>query len=186
MRKRVIPIAAASSMLGFVLGAGQPALATNVPTQKFTVHVAADVSAPWLDRSEQAIESQSQIVRERWDTPLVRFGSGGWPVYLRSSDNPDGRAGWHGAANGHPYAVVETNAPEPAAAIFDHEVLETLVDPYGKRFIDGRLAEICDPVVGHRYRASNGALLVDWVYPSYFRDSAAGPWDYLHVLTGGA
>lgn len=182
--KCVLSLSAACLLLAFFQGSAEPAAALNVPTQAFTVYVAPGVSASWLRRSEQALEEQSETVRASWGTPLIRFGPGGWPVYVRSDRPGQGEPGWHGVEKGDPYAVVETGTWAPAAGIFDHEVLETLVDPYLQRFIDGALVEICDPVVGHRYRASNGALLVDWVYPAYFHNALAGPWDYLGVLAG--
>jgi hypothetical protein len=183
---RALAIAAACSAFVLPSSTSERANAQSNTNQTFTIHVAPGVSVPWLRRSEKAIGQQSLTVRARWGTPLVRFGSGGWTVFIhrgRYSDNPPG---WHGVHDGHPYAVVETGTWAPAAGIFDHELLEMLVDPYARHVIRGRRAEICDPVLGHRYPASDGGLLVDWVYPAYFRGSKVGPWDYLRLLTSGA
>ncbi|MBV8942470.1 MAG: hypothetical protein JO321_06095 [Solirubrobacterales bacterium] len=182
---RALAVGAACSGLALTYGATEHAAAKRIATQTFAVHAARGVSAKWLRRSEQAIEKQSLTVRAHWHTPLVDFGRDGWPIYVRRARD-SGKPGWHDVRDGRPYAVVATRTWALPAGIFDHEVLEMLVDPYLRRFVRGKLAEICDRVVGHRYTAGNGAVLVDWVYPSYFRDVKAGPWDYLRLLTGGA
>jgi hypothetical protein len=180
-------VVAAFGSLGLAPGPAERAAAVSGnPTQTFTVRLAPGVPAPWLPRSERAIELQSRSVRMLWGTPLVHFGAGGWLVHVRRGRYSDKPPGWHGVRRGRPYAVVETGTWAPTAGIFNHEILEMLVDPYGRHRIHGQLAEICDPVVGQRYRGSNGAVLVDWVYPTYFDRSATGPWDYLRLLAGGA
>lgn len=51
-----------------------------------------------------------------------------------------------------------------------HEVLETIVDPYLNHYIDGKLAEVCDPLESYArgYYDSQGVWLSRFVKPSYF------------------
>jgi hypothetical protein len=74
-----------------------------------------------------------------------------------------------------------------------HEVEETMVDPYANRIIyppgapGPMYVEICDPVQDqYALLPGSPAKVSDFVLPSYYANSPKGPWDAIHVLTGGA
>jgi hypothetical protein len=70
-----------------------------------------------------------------------------------------------------------------------HECCETAGDPGGNRWSDQasgqseKALETCDQVQNSNYRACNGATVSNWLLQSAFDPGAAGPWDYLKVMT---
>lgn len=130
-----------------------------------------------LLQTECAVVTQARALRAAWGTPPIRFGSGGWPVYVVNYDQPlalgllpipTGAAGYHTYRQGVPYAVVGSPGPGSfMSATFSHEVMEMLVDPFANRYIGGQLVEVCDPVSSET-QANDGAWLSGFVTPAYF------------------
>lgn len=157
--------------------------ASAAQAQTFTIINHA--GARHLARVERAIVDQSRIVSRYWHTPRARFGPDGWKVYLvRATDPmaaqvPAGAAGVHLNTNA-PYIVVK--APVTSYAL-DHEIVETLVDPYGDRYINYELVEPCDPT--SREGKLDGVMLADFEKPAFYRIRPAARWlDWLHYDTG--
>jgi hypothetical protein len=131
--------------------------------------------------AEAAIVHQVNTqVRPVWHTPQIRFCSWGWPIYIKKytglvsdSKNPNLRhiVGYHLDNGWRPFAVAFVSKYVSWHRALDHEVLEMLVDPWGRRFINGVLAEICDAVEHHSYFVW-GRRLADWVKPSWFAKKA--------------
>jgi hypothetical protein len=156
-----------------------------------------------LKWAEAAIMQQvNSTVWSVWGTPKIRFCNWGWPVYLKKGPGPKmtGDNPIHARVIGYhwytwrPYAVIYVSKDAPWIGVFDHEVLEMLVDRRGRHFINGIQVEICDPAEGHRYHVW-GRRLVDWVTPDWFAQAttaAAHSTDFLgeihapqQVLKGG-
>jgi hypothetical protein len=103
--------------------------------------------------------------------------AGYWPVVI--FDDVRGAAGYHQDRLGEPYALVEYSASWSLTA--SHEILEMLVDPWGRRVVAGRspkrdqgqvtfLVEACDPCEAANYAYTiNGVLVSDFITP-YFYD----------------
>jgi hypothetical protein len=148
--------------------------------QTITVVNLAGVQANVLRQVEAAVAVQSGQLREAWGTPLVRFGPGGWRVYIVTSPatvprwieaqtRSDGDYwGLHSqeSPSDVPYAVATTEW-SPWSEAFSHEILEMLVDPRNDRLIHGHLAEPCDPVEDTPYLL-DGVWVSDFVPPSWF------------------
>jgi hypothetical protein len=173
-----------------------------VPTQTFTIVNENGVSAQAIRVEEQAIVEQSTVIREHWHTPLVRFGVGGWKIYLVRYGSqlgqyiPVGAAGVHLVTPGKfvcsqlslscwtgatPFAIIGYPGRGWMPGTVDHEIIEMLVDPYADRYINGHLVEPCDPVEVNGYGSAN-VDLSDFVYPRYYTSGSSGPWDYLDIL----
>jgi hypothetical protein len=110
------------------------------------------------------------------DVPL-----GSWPIMIQDDIDYAGAAGIHLDNDGQPFALVEANADEDVVSLTtSHEMLEMLVDPYGKRLVAGDspkldqgrvlfLVEVCDPSEDARNAYSvNGVLVSDFYTPEFF------------------
>lgn len=101
---------------------------------------------------------------------------GYWPVII--VDQVQGAAGYHTDKKGHPYALVEYSASWSLTA--SHEVLEMLVDPFGRRTTAGRspkrgqgqvefLVEACDPCEASQFAYTiDGVLVSDFITPHFY------------------
>ena len=101
-----------------------------------------------------------------------------WPVVIMQKIDDPSAAGYHEDENGQPFALVEYSAGWTLTA--SHEVLEMLVDPFGRRLVAGQspvegqgrvrfLVEVCDPSEADpfAYRI-NGVKVSDFYTPHYF------------------
>ncbi|HEY1519149.1 MAG TPA: hypothetical protein VGF91_22150, partial [Solirubrobacteraceae bacterium] len=157
-----------------------------MPTQTITIVNEARVQ-PWaLAKVESAIMAQSLQLRAAWGTPCVRFGPGGWMVYLQTGyeslqgggytlevggehyglgvPGPD----WHG----QPYVIVKTGGAAYTAWSYalSHEVDEMLVDPTDAMYYvwpngSRQLLEVCDPVEADTYTL-DGVTVDDFTLPA--------------------
>lgn len=112
---------------------------------------------------------------------------GYWPVILVG--DVKGAAGIHLDVDGQPYALVEAGPSHPNWSLTtSHEVLEMLVDPFGKRLVAGPppaqaqshvvvgklqrvqyLVEVCDPSEDEAFSYTvNDVVMSDFYTPSYF------------------
>src|SRR5258705_7113914 len=77
-----------------------------------------------------------------------------WPVIVKDDIGDPNAAGYHEDENGQPFSPVQYSRGWPLTA--SHEVLEMLVDPFGRRLVAGTspvrgegrlrfLVEVCDP-----------------------------------------
>jgi hypothetical protein len=107
---------------------------------------------------------------------LRNIPAGYWPVVI--VDDVQGAAGYHQDDHGRPYALVEYSASWSLTA--SHEVLEMLVDPFGKRTAAGRspksgqgqvefLVESCDPCEASQFAYTiDGVLVSDFITPRFY------------------
>ncbi len=91
----------------------------------------------------------------------------------------------HGSPRGW-VAVARARGQQTAwSALLSHEVCEMVVDPWANLCVQAGPAiyslEVCDPVEGQTY-AIDGVAVSNFVLPSWFRQGAAGPWDFQHSL----
>jgi len=164
-----------------------------------------------LDAVAAALNTQVTHLRERW--PDVRHAevtadpvkahahaAPPWPMVVM--DHSSAGLGVHLDTHGHPYAEVSATSDWSVTA--SHELLEMLIDPYGRKFKTGPsvdptddgqivryLVEVGDPVEAISYEI-DGVRVSDFVTPDWYDVHAAGPWSYtgsadraLHVLDGG-
>jgi hypothetical protein len=115
------------------------------------------------------------------DVPL-----GYWPVIVRDDIDTPGAAGVHEDDAGQPFALVQSGDGWSLTA--SHEVVEMLVDPFGRRLTAGQspkagqgrvqfLVEPCDPSEDESFAyIINGVLVSDFYTPKYFA-TAANPHD---------
>lgn len=101
---------------------------------------------------------------------------GYWPVIV--VEDVKGAAGYHEDEEGQPFALVELGDSWSLTA--SHEVLEMLVDPFGRRLIAGPsikknqgrveyLVEICDPSEAEEFAYTvNEVLVSDFYTPRFF------------------
>ena len=174
------PAGAATVAAGHRVGKPLPAawLVAHVkqpcPTQTFTIIDRAHVGPAAIARVEWATELQSIELRHAWGTPCARFGPGGWPVTLRSTQAPSGDH----FPNPARVDVFTGRLPLQAWSVpFSHEIMETLVDSPANRGYwhngTGYQLEVCDPVRGHNYRIA-GVYVADFVAPAYFAGATTG------------
>jgi hypothetical protein len=117
--------------------------------------------------------------------------TGYWPVIL--TDHVDAGAGVHLDDEGQPYALVEAGANHPNWTVTaSHEVLEMLVDPFGRRLVAGALppqaegdpvvaglsrvqylVEVCDPSEDETFAYTVNDVLVSDFYTQNFFDPVA-------------
>ncbi|MGZ5047424.1 MAG: hypothetical protein ACXWF0_09310 [Usitatibacter sp.] len=101
-----------------------------------------------------------------------------WPVVIQDDIGDPQAAGYHEDKNGQPFALIQYSQGWTLTA--SHEVLEMLVDPFGRRLVAGQspiakqgrvrfLVEVCDPseAEGNAYHV-NGVLVSDFYTPHYF------------------
>lgn len=161
-------------------------------TQRISFSEASRVSAALQN---QAIRDLAPI----WDVQatvdvfahLEDIPLGYWPLIVRDDINTPNAAGVHEDNDGQPFALVQSS--EGWSLTASHELIEMLVDPFGKRVMAGQspkpgqgrvefLVEPCDPseAVAFAYRI-NGVTVSDFYTPKYF-SSVQNPADrYSHT-----
>ena len=185
MKRQILTTIAATAALALATAAAQahsaPAnYAVGAPIT-FTVHNGTGLRQNRIDAADAAITKQvSQQFRRYWPGRPIRFGSGGFPIYVE----PYATVAWVCQANvaachgpNWIFAGYSSAAATPGdwTLALDHEVLETLVDPSGTG------QEVADPVQTPGYKYA-GWLLSDFVFPNYFQAGSVGPRDLLHQL----
>jgi hypothetical protein len=181
----------------FTFGAGA---AQAAGVTKFTAHHIRPL--PWLKRAQGAVVRESHYLIMHWgQTDTATWGSPGVPVYIGTKADlvamGQGPAvqmllkhkavGAHFCGtNGVAKKIVLFGIHAATAPLVSHEVMEALVDPDCTRFVNGHIAEVADPVVGHFYwDRTYRVYMADFVFPSYFRGGSF-PYDYTHVLKHAA
>jgi hypothetical protein len=106
-----------------------------------------------------------------------------WPVTVMDRIDDPSAAGYHEDETGQPFAVVQYDKGWSVTA--SHEVLEMLVDPFGRRLVAGTspvqgqgrvrfLVEVCDPSEAERFGYNiNGIRVSDFYTPHYFEPHKA-------------
>jgi hypothetical protein len=101
---------------------------------------------------------------------------GWWKAIVKDGLDESGAAGYHTDEHGQPLIYVDATAGELSLTL-DHEVKETLADPFGSRLIamtlHGKrcrvLAEVCDPPEDQaRAYAVDGIAVSDFVLPAFY------------------
>lgn len=103
---------------------------------------------------------------------------GTWPIIIEEDIHTDGAAGIHEDDDGQPFALVTA---EPGWSLTaSHELIEMLVDPFGRRVTEGQstkpgqgrvqfLVEPCDPSEAAPFAyVINGVTVSDFYTPKYF------------------
>ena len=103
---------------------------------------------------------------------------GTWPIIIEEDIHTDGAAGIHEDDDGQPFALVTA---EPGWSLTtSHELIEMLVDPFGRRVTEGQstkpgqgrvqfLVEPCDPSEAAQFAyVINGVTVSDFYTPKYF------------------
>lgn len=166
-----------------------------------TVYNQARVRPDRLALVERALVIQSQQVARYWFTPTIRFGPGGWRLYLRGDCRPGGLFGIHDAAPssfGDPAAVLSPDGDRaylPYGIVWacgttyahgwgvymSHEVMEMLADPTLHTVYSydhtTYLLEIADAVYDRSYpiRVRRHRVSVsDFVLPSWYAGAQLG------------
>ena len=119
------------------------------------------------------VQATVDIFARLEDVPL-----GYWPIILRDDINTPGAAGIHEDKDGQPFALVQFSDGWSLTA--SHELIEMLVDPFGKLTTAGQsrkpgqgrvefLVEPCDPseAVAFAY-VIDGVTVSDFYTPKYF------------------
>ena len=170
-------------------------------------HLALVSESPSLDAAMLTVVAaalQKQISRDlgpAWDldgtisafVSLEDVPPGFWPVIVRDDIEVDA-AGVHCDENGQPFALVAMGRHWSITA--SHEVLEILVDPFGRRLVSGPslkpeqgrvdyLVEVADPVGDQTYQV-NGIAVSDFYTPRYFDPvrSAGVQYSFTGVIDG--
>jgi hypothetical protein len=103
---------------------------------------------------------------------------GTWPIIIEENIDTDGAAGIHEDHDGQPFALV--TAEEGWSLTASHELIEMLVDPFGRRVTEGQstkpgqgrvqfLVEPCDPSEAAEFAyVINGVTVSDFYTPKYF------------------
>jgi hypothetical protein len=103
---------------------------------------------------------------------------GWWKCYIKDGLDQPGAAGYHTDVHNQPVLEIDAQAGELSITI-DHEVKETLADPFGSRLIPmtmhGKrvevLAEVCDPCESAKFAYKvDGVPVSDFVLPPYYND----------------
>jgi hypothetical protein len=103
---------------------------------------------------------------------------GTWPIIIEDDIGTPGAAGVHEDKDGQPFALVTAERGWSLTA--SHELVEMLVDPFGRRLTDGQspkpgqgrvqfLVEPCDPSEATQFAyLINGVTVSDFYTPKYF------------------
>lgn len=103
---------------------------------------------------------------------------GTWPIIIEDDIDVPGAAGIHEDHDGQPFALVTAGNGWSLTA--SHELVEMLVDPFGRRLTDGKspkpgqgrvqfLVEPCDPSEAVQFAyLINGVTVSDFYTPKYF------------------
>ena len=116
-----------------------------------------------------------------------------WLVHLKASSDVSGAAGYHGVAEGAPYArvfVVDIlSSGMDWRAVTSHEIAELMINRWLTAAVYGVYAggpayfpmEACDPcervTAWHRYGRGQEIAVSEFVLPAYFRQDAPGPYN---------
>jgi hypothetical protein len=163
-----------------------------------TVQVAVVSEVEGHDMSDVARVTaalQRQAVRDLW--PIWRVHAnvsafprledvpvGYWPMIVETDINTPGAAGVHEDKDGQPFALITMSDSWSLTA--SHEMLEMLVDPFGRRLIPGRspkagqgrvefLVELCDPCEAASLAYTVNDILVSDFLTPHFYDPVAAP-----------
>jgi hypothetical protein len=106
-----------------------------------------------------------------------------WPVIVKDDIGMPGAYSVHMDNNGEPFALV-TYSPN-WEFMASHDMLEMLIDPFGKRFAQGPsvrpgqkhrvayLVEVCDPCASEEYGYEiDGVRVADFCTPDYYQAKA--------------
>lgn len=103
---------------------------------------------------------------------------GTWPIIIEENIDVPGAAGVHEDSDGQPFSLV--TAEEGWSLTASHELVEMLVDPFGRRLTEGQspkpgqgrvqfLVEPCDPSEAVQFAyVINGVTVSDFYTPKYF------------------
>ena len=102
-----------------------------------------------------------------------------WPIIVKDDIGDPNAAGYHEDENGQPFSLVEYSRGWTLTA--SHEVLEMLVDPFGRRLVAGEspiksqgrvrfLVEVCDPSEAEQYSYHVNGVRVSDFYTTHFFD----------------
>lgn len=103
---------------------------------------------------------------------------GTWPIIIEDDINTPGAAGVHEDKDGQPFSLVMAGSGWSLTA--SHELIEMLVDPFGRRLTEGQspkpgqgrvefLVEPCDPSEATQFAYMiNGVTVSDFYTPKYF------------------
>ncbi|HEY0761940.1 MAG TPA: hypothetical protein VGD61_06165 [Pyrinomonadaceae bacterium] len=119
------------------------------------------------------IQATVDAFAELEDVPV-----GTWPIIIEDDIDVPGASGVHEDSDGQPFSLVTAGPGWSLTA--SHELVEMLVDPFGRRLTEGQsnkpgqgrvqfLVEPCDPseAVGFGY-VINGVQVSDFYTPKYF------------------
>lgn len=158
------------------------------------------VSAHELAVVAAALQTQiTNDVARVWHTPATvaafpdpsRIPAGYWPIIVKADLNEPGAAGYHADRLGQPVSYVQ--AGDGWSVTASHELVEMLVDPWGRRLVtcpDPRgaelghahvLVEACDPCEALTYPVL-GVNVSDFVLPSYY---GSHRWSFGRTPTSG-
>ena len=147
----------------------------------------SSISFSELSRVSAAL--QKQAIRDLgpvWDvqSTVDAFGRledlpvGTWPIILQEDIDVEGASGIHEDEDGQPFALVTADTGWSLTA--SHELIEMLVDPFGRKLTEGQspkhgqgrvqfLVEPCDPSEATQFAyLINGVTVSDFYTPKYF------------------
>ena len=118
-----------------------------------------------------------------------------WPVIVKDDIGDPNAAGYHEDENGQPFSLVEYSRGWSLTA--SHEVMEMLVDPFGRRLVAGEspvsgqgrvrfLLEVCDPSEAEKYSYHvHGVRVSDFYTPHFFdaKKSAGVRYSFTEAIT---
>ena len=107
-----------------------------------------------------------------------------WPVVIKDDIGQPDAAGYHDDQHGQPFALIQYSDGWTLTA--SHEVLEMLVDPFGRRLVAGQspaakqgrvrfLVEVCDPSEADAYAYKVNGIKVSDFYTPHFMDPGTSP-----------
>jgi len=146
--------------------------------------VSRDVKPIW------SVDAKIDVFKTSKDVP-----SGVWPMIIRKDIGVPGAVGFHSDKDGVPYSLVTHSSDIGAWTVTaSYELLDMLVDPFGKRTIPGPspnpadrskvvnfLVEICQPVGGNAYKI-DGVQVSDFVKPAFYdplkKDETGEPYSF--------
>lgn len=159
------------------------------------------LSADYLHTTIQACQEQARAeFADAWfglgsacTVRLVSRVDGSWPLVVADNGNQAKRAlGFHSETKDSdlPFLVIYAEIAQtygvPVSAVVSHEVLESLANASTRGFSLGRgvwwAQETVDPVQDDLY-SKHGAILSDFVYPSWSDVNARGPYDHMRLVT---
>lgn len=138
---------------------------------------------------------QRQAVRDLWPIwsvhatvsafpKLEDVPVGYWPMIVETDIGTPGAAGVHEDKDGQPFALIEMSDSWSLTA--SHEMLEMLVDPFGRRLVAGKspkfgqgrvefLVELCDPSEAEGFAYTVNDILVSDFLTPHFYDPVGAP-----------